>query len=308
MKKDPQTMTASTINKELEKLDLESSKITSDLIAVDRGFEKFRDTILKGSTDPINDPLARRAYLNWERRSDLMREVQRRAGPGMTKLPRGFGPMKNPDDSILKNRMSEPEMAAFIRETHPLGAKISDNGKRLTLDDGSVWLWDSRFEHWAMWSPPRNRNKNPGRRKHSAKWDRTVAAIKKKGSAVDPYAVATAQMGKRSYLRNPPRGSAKDYDKAYALYKEFREEPPKRGRKVEFSMPKVLMIMGNVRAISYDTTRQGKTELYKHDFAVGSRPLLCADGRTGQLFVIEGRYHVTPRGIVDTDARGRELE
>lgn len=99
-----------------------------------------------------------------------------------------------------------------------------------------------------------------------------------------------------------------DVDKAYKLYKQFREEVPKRARSIEFDAPKVVMIIGNVRAISYDTTRKGKTELYKHDFAAGSRPLLCADGRTGQLFIVEGRYHVTPRGIVDLDANGKELE
>jgi hypothetical protein len=63
-----------------------------------------------------------------------------------------------------------------------------------------------------------------------------------------------------------------------------------------------------VNAIEYDTTRQGTLEKYRHDFAAGSRPLLCADGATGQLFIVEGRYHVTLRGIVDLDGRGRELE
>ena len=84
-----------------------------------------------------------------------------------------------------------------------------------------------------------------------------------------------------------------DVQKAVKLYKNFREATPKRGRTIEFEMPKVLMVMGNVRFIGYDTTRRGKTELYKHNFAPGSRPLLCADGKTGQLFIVEGRYHVT---------------
>lgn len=99
----------------------------------------------------------------------------------------------------------------------------------------------------------------------------------------------------------------RDVRKAAKLYEEFREEKPKRGRRIEFKMPKVVMVMGTVRAISYDTTRRRKTELYKHDFAPGSRPLLCASG-DGQLFLIEGRYHVTERGIVDLDASGREIE
>ncbi len=100
----------------------------------------------------------------------------------------------------------------------------------------------------------------------------------------------------------------RDVQKALKLYKEFREAVPKRGRTVEIEMPSVLMVMGNIRFIGYDTTRKGKTELYKHDFAPGSRPILCADGNTGQLFILEGRYHVTPRGIVDLDSRGKEIE
>ncbi len=100
----------------------------------------------------------------------------------------------------------------------------------------------------------------------------------------------------------------RDVKKALKLYEEFREATPKRGRQIEFEMPKVLMVMGNVRFIGYDTTRRGKTELYKHDFAPGSRPLLCADGETGTLFIIEGRYRVTDRGIVDIDAAGKEID
>lgn len=109
-------------------------------------------------------------------------------------------------------------------------------------------------------------------------------------------------------MKNPYLTNQADIDKATKLYREFREQPPKRGRVVEFEMPKVLMIMGNVVGIEYDTTRKGRVEKYKHTFNSGSKPLLCADGATGQLFIVEGRYHVTPRGIVDLDANGRELE
>lgn len=100
----------------------------------------------------------------------------------------------------------------------------------------------------------------------------------------------------------------RDVKKATKLYKEFREAAPKRGRVVQIDMPKSLMVMGLVEFIGYSTTRRGKTELYKHDFAAASRPFLCADGETGLLFIIEGRYHVTPRGIVDIDARGKEID
>lgn len=136
------------------------------------------------------------------------------------------------------------------------------------------------------------------------KLERCVKAVKKSGSAVDPYAVCTASL-KRPRKLNPKH---QDVKKALKLYREFREAPPTRGRTIEFEPPTVLMVMGNIRFIGYDTTRRGKTELYKHDFAPGSRPILCADGDTGQLFIVEGRYHVTPRGIVDLDGDGREIE
>lgn len=111
-------------------------------------------------------------------------------------------------------------------------------------------------------------------------------------------------MPKRLNPNNP------DVKKALKLYKEFREATPKRTHEVEIDIkfPLMLMAMGNVRFIGYDTTRRGKTELYKHEFAPGSRPVLCADARTGQLYIIEGRYHATPRGIVDLDAKGQEID
>jgi hypothetical protein len=115
-------------------------------------------------------------------------------------------------------------------------------------------------------------------------------------------------MGRKKIIPNPYATNRRDVEKAIKLYQEFREEPPKRGRVIEFSMPKTVMVMGNINAIEYDTTRRNKVEKYRHDFNPGSRPLLCADAKTGQLFVIEGRYHVTERGIVDLDNKGRELD
>ncbi len=93
--------------------------------------------------------------------------------------------------------------------------------------------------------------------------------------------------------------------KAAALYRKFREEPANTGREIEFDMPKSVMVIGVLTGVEYTTTRKGKAELYRHEFSAGSRPFLCADGKNGQLFIIEGRYKVTARGIVDIDSRGR---
>lgn len=102
--------------------------------------------------------------------------------------------------------------------------------------------------------------------------------------------------------------SRKDIDKALKLYEEFRESPPRRGRVREFDWPTSLTILGNVLHIKYDTTRGRKTEKYEHTFSEGSRPLFCADPKTGLIYLMDGRYHVTDRGIVDIDAQGLEID
>lgn len=54
----------------------------------------------------------------------------------------------------------------------------------------------------------------PGARKHSAKWDRCVREVKRRGTAVDPYAVCTAALGELSRrkrrLKNPRAGQVSD--------------------------------------------------------------------------------------------------
>jgi hypothetical protein len=96
--------------------------------------------------------------------------------------------------------------------------------------------------------------------------------------------------------------------RAAQLYKQFREAEPKRARKITVTLPKAVMIMGYCEAILYSTTHAGKAAMYKHKFARGSRPMLCAGPKRGQLYLIGGRFRVTERGIVDLTPRGREIE
>lgn len=102
--------------------------------------------------------------------------------------------------------------------------------------------------------------------------------------------------------------SKKDFSGAFKLHRDFREAPVKRSIKATVRIPKALMAMGHVEAILYRTTHGKESVLYKHDFAPGSRPLLSAGPGKNELFLIGGRYHVTDRGIVDLDARGREID
>lgn len=85
-KKDPATMSAASINKELDKLTEESSKLTDQMIEAGRGSETFAD--IRGKSDP----LSKKINDLHSRSSSLLIEVELRAGPNMKRLPKGFGP------------------------------------------------------------------------------------------------------------------------------------------------------------------------------------------------------------------------
>jgi hypothetical protein len=102
-------------------------------------------------------------------------------------------------------------------------------------------------------------------------------------------------------------GRRKDIRSSAALYEEFREEPPQRARQVEFRVPHAVAVMGPVEFMGYMTTHAGRTHLYVHQFAPGSRPVLAAGKGRNQAFLIGGRYRVTGRGIVDYGPGGREV-
>ena len=93
--------------------------------------------------------------------------------------------------------------------------------------------------------------------------------------------------------------------RARSLYRAFREDEPRRVRRVTVDMPRAVAVMGHVEFVGYMTTHKGRTHLYVHEFAAGSRPLLCAGKGKGQLYMLLGRFKVTGRGITDTDAGGR---
>lgn len=96
-------------------------------------------------------------------------------------------------------------------------------------------------------------------------------------------------------------------NKAGRLYRAFREAPVERVRRIWVTIPKAVAVMGQLEFVGYMTTHRGRTALYIHEFAPGSRPLLCAGTGHGQLYLLKGRFKVTGRGITDVDARGRTV-
>jgi len=91
------------------------------------------------------------------------------------------------------------------------------------------------------------------------------------------------------------------------LYRDFRESEPV-GMFVRRRYPRTLARMGVCEFIGYMTTHGGKTALYVHHFAPGSRPSLYAGAGRNQLFLMGGRFTVTDRGITDIDAHGKPTD
>lgn len=83
-------MTPGEINRELDRLDKERTKLSDEMIAAGRGDETAEETAR------LDDPLARRWNRVADRQRDLHAEIVRRAGPGNYRMPTGrmFGPRR----------------------------------------------------------------------------------------------------------------------------------------------------------------------------------------------------------------------
>lgn len=99
----------------------------------------------------------------------------------------------------------------------------------------------------------------------------------------------------------------KAIQQACDLFVSFREKKPSKIKTVQVELPAAVMVVGHVDAIDYTTTHGRKVVPYRHEFARGSRPLLCASANGKQLLLLGGRFEFTERGIVDVDKRGRKI-
>lgn len=118
--------------------------------------------------------------------------------------------------------------------------------------------------------------------------------------------VPADQFEENPKVRRKQNTRARRETKAAAdLWREFREAPVRRSRKINIEWPKALMVMGSVQLIAYVTTHGNKVVPYEHEFAPCSQPLLCAGKKPGQLFLIGNGFKVNAHGIVDIDRQGR---
>jgi len=139
--KDPATMTAGEINKELDKLDQISSGLTSQFIEMGRGDWKQSDIRAKAKT---GDELSAQHTAVSDRQRSLSIEIELRYGPGApSRLPKGFGPRKkneSVDEMAKLSAGGRTELMRASKETAVTDDEAVDWRKttRAWMDDGKV--------------------------------------------------------------------------------------------------------------------------------------------------------------------------
>jgi len=101
----------------------------------------------------------------------------------------------------------------------------------------------------------------------------------------------------KSKTRQNPATSTR---RASRAYEAFHGDRSKRRRRVHIpDAPPVVWELGRVIGISYETTRDGERAAYLHKFKPGSAPRLVISEDGEAMFLADGRYKVTDRGIED---------
>lgn len=106
---------------------------------------------------------------------------------------------------------------------------------------------------------------------------------------------------KRATKSNPGSDVQREIRQAAARFESFRGEPAKYATKVTLPpAPRVLLTIGECTGIMYRTRRDGQVDNFLHHFARKSRPTLCCTPDGKRLYLLDGAYSVTDRGIEDT--------
>lgn len=91
--------------------------------------------------------------------------------------------------------------------------------------------------------------------------------------------------------------------RAAKFFSEFHwGDESKRVKRVKASpRPRVATKLGKLHAVTYETTKDGETALWEHEFGEegGRQPDLVSDVDTNRLHIVGGDYDVRPEGIVD---------
>lgn len=104
--------------------------------------------------------------------------------------------------------------------------------------------------------------------------------------------------------KNPvPPSSQVQMQAGLRLFKDFTGHDGEILTLDKPSVPNVVLCVGYLDGVMYETVRDGKVEKYLHKFAKPARPLLCSSSDGQQLWILGGEFNFTERGIVDRKRR-----
>jgi len=107
-------------------------------------------------------------------------------------------------------------------------------------------------------------------------------------------------MAKVAKRKNPvPRSRRAKAEHAIKLYQRFRGMDPEYVDDYVAPDMSVSMLIGSCDAVEYTTIREGKTELYRHEFTGKSKPLLVASWDGKNVGFLGGNYSFSEVGIKD---------
>lgn len=118
--------------------------------------------------------------------------------------------------------------------------------------------------------------------------------------ALDCHPRTPPQVGGTGRKPNPvPPNQRAKIKEAARRYADFTGHDPESLEVVELPNNDTAFKIGELDGVLYTTVRDGKKESYIHEFKARSRPLLAASFDGENLYVLNGEYAFTDRGIVD---------
>lgn len=129
---------------------------------------------------------------------------------------------------------------------------------------------------------------------------RTSAVVKRKLQFFLNMNAPKKSVKRKMVKRNPvPRSRMAKAEKAIQLFMRFRGMEPQFVDEYNAPDLSVAMLIGQCDAVEYTTVREGKTEMYRHEFTGKSKPMLIASWDGKQIGFLGGRYNFSEVGIKD---------
>jgi len=318
--KSPEQMTASELNKALDKIDAESSKVTHQFIEAGRGHERPSEYLR------LDDPLSRKAKELYDRRSELARERDLRYGPNaLSRLPtgRGFGPRQkyNPEPAAadmyesFHGRPSE-QIVTFEEDEHyheylsELGVCCgllveTEDGKCVALGL-SGYVWQGKGKDAGFVEGSSNSARNPKRGKKGpilSSWDQANDLVYSGVKGLDQQLGKV--LGSNPRRRNPgdPVGpnttllsSNEDGTQLYLVGGDQSLDLDDLDITGHMAT-KELITIGDVVKLYYETEKDfDKFEVIQYHHEVGEQsgvlPILAYDRLNKRMLFVGGDYHI----------------